>query len=92
MTDVFVVHGSHCKDCDDAVLSVVTYLKLTGLCNCSIDLCALPSEWSRGKTQYYENKIAECEKVIIVFTVNKNCECECEVNVKGEEGAINRRI
>jgi len=90
VTEVFVVHGSHCKDCEDAVLSVVTYLNLTGLCKCSIDLCSLPREWSRGMTQYYENKIAECQKVIIMFTVNKNC--ECEDNVKGKEGAISIAI
>jgi hypothetical protein len=85
VTEVFVVHGSHCKDCEDAVLSVVTYLNLTGLCKCSIDLCSLPKEWSPGMTQYYENKIAECQKVIVLFTVNENC--ECEDSVKGKEGA-----
>jgi hypothetical protein len=83
VTEVFIAHGSHCKDCEDAVLSVVTYLNLTGLCKCSIDLCSLPKEWSPGMSQYYENKIAECQKVIVLFTVNENC--ECEDNIKGKE-------
>ena len=81
MTEVFIAHGSHCKDCDDAVLSVATYLNMTGYCKCFLDLCTLPKEWSSGMTQYYEDQIAKRQKVIIMFTGDKNE--ECEDNVKG---------
>lgn len=82
MTEVFIAHASHCKDCDDAVLSVATYLNMTGHCKCSLDLCSLPKEWSPGMTQYYENQISKCPKVIVLFTVNKNH--DCEDTIKGQ--------
>ena len=85
VTEVFIAHGSHCKDCEDAVLSVATYLNMTGHCKCFLDLCSLPKEWSPGMTQYYENQIAKCQKVIVLFTVNEIH--ELEENVKGKEGA-----
>ncbi|XP_028401251.1 uncharacterized protein LOC114524306 [Dendronephthya gigantea] len=82
VTEVFIAHASHCKDCDDAVLSVATYLNMTGHCKCSLDLCSLPKEWSPGMTQYYENQISKCPKVIVLFTVNKNHECEDTIKAR----------
>ena len=75
MTEVFIAHGSHCKDCEDAVLSVATYLNATGYCECFLDMCALPTEWSPGTTQYCENRFAKCQKVIVMFTVNEKDKC-----------------
>ena len=84
VTEVFIAHGSHCKDCEDAVLSVATYLDTTGLCKCIPNLRSLPKEWSPSKTQYYENQIEKCQKVIVLFTVNENH--EFEDNIKGKDG------
>ena len=83
MTKVFIAHSSHCKDCEDAVISVATYLNMTGHCKCSLDLSSAPKEWSTGMAQYYENQIAKCQKVIVFFTVNENW--ECADNTKGKK-------
>lgn len=82
MTEVFIAHASHCKDCDDAVLSVATYLNMTGHCKCYLDLCSLPKEWSTGTTQYYENHIAQCPRVIVLFTVDEKDKCEESIKCK----------
>lgn len=82
VTEVFIVHGSHCKDCEDTVLSVATYLNMTGHCKCFLDLCSLPKEWSPGMTQYYENQISKREKVIVLFTVKENHQLQNNMNGK----------
>lgn len=83
VTEIFIAHGSHCRDCEDVVLSVATYFNMTGYCKCFLDLCSLPEEWSRGMTQYYENQIAKRQKVIILFTINESE--ECKENIKGKK-------
>ena len=74
VTEVFIAHSSHCRECEDVALSVATYLNLTGHCKCFLDLCSLPKEWSPGRTQYYENEIEKRQKVIILCTMNEDQE------------------
>lgn len=81
VTEIFIAHGSHCRDCEDVVLSVAAYFNTTGYCKCFLDLCSLPEEWSAGMTQYYENQITKRQKVIILFTANESE--ECKENIKG---------
>ncbi|XP_046854195.1 uncharacterized protein LOC124447329 isoform X2 [Xenia sp. Carnegie-2017] len=82
VTKVFIIHGSHCEGCEDVAIALATYLNLTGYCECSLDLCAHPNDWSQGTMQYYENSIAVCSKVIVLFTVNKNLQWDDGVKAR----------
>ena len=82
VTEIFIACASHCKDCEDAVLSVATYLNMTSHCKCFLDLCSLPKEWSSSMAEYFENQIAKCQKVVVLFTVSGSIETEDDVRGK----------